>query len=66
MIIKSPKKKDMSVDIHIKTKDGSYHSLDRKDHIKYLGVMIDASLHGNITFHTFVHEYLETLEFSPN
>jgi hypothetical protein len=44
MIIKSPKKKDMSVDIHIKTKDGSCHSLDLKDHIKYLGVMIDASL----------------------
>ena len=44
MIIKSPKKKDMSVDIHIKTKDGSCHSLDRKDHNKYLGVMIDASL----------------------
>jgi hypothetical protein len=27
MIIKSPKKKNMSVDIHIKTKDGSCHSL---------------------------------------
>ena len=44
MIIKSPKKKYMSVDIHIKTKDESCHSLDRKDHIKYLGVMIDTSL----------------------
>ena len=44
MIIKSSSKKDMNIDIHVITKDRSCHSLDRKDHIKYLGVMIDTTL----------------------
>ena len=41
MIIKSTEKKDMSVNIQIRNKDGTYYSLVRKDHIKCLGVMID-------------------------
>ena len=34
----------MSVNIQIRNKDGTYYSLIRKDHIKYLGVMIDDSI----------------------
>ena len=44
MIVKSPKKKNMNVNINITNRDGSCHSLERKDHIKYLGVMIDSAL----------------------
>ena len=44
MIITSTKEKDMSVNIQIRIKDGTYYSLIRKDHIKYLGVMIDDSI----------------------
>ena len=41
MIIKSTRKKDMSVNIQIRNSDGTSHPLVRKNHIKYLGVMID-------------------------
>ena len=34
----------MNISINITNRDGSRHSLERKDHIKYLGVMIDSSL----------------------
>ena len=34
----------MNISINITNRDGSCHSLERKDHIKYLGVMIDSSL----------------------
>ena len=34
----------MNVNINITNRDGSCHSLERKDHIKYLGVMIDSAL----------------------
>ena len=34
----------MNISINITNRDGSSHSLERKDHIKYLGVMIDSSL----------------------
>ena len=44
MIITSTKEKDMSVNIQIRIKDGTYYSLIREDHIKYLGVMIDDSI----------------------
>lgn len=44
MIVKSARKRDASIDIHIRSKDGSCHSLDRKNSIKYLGVMIDESI----------------------
>ena len=44
MIVKSPRKKNMNVNINITNRDGSCHSLERKDHIKYLGVMIDSAL----------------------
>jgi len=35
MIVKSPKKKNMNVNINITNRDGSCHSLERKGHIKY-------------------------------
>ena len=44
MIVKSPRKKNMNVNINMTSRDGSCHSLERKDHIKYLGVMIDSAL----------------------
>ena len=34
----------MNVNINMTSRDGSCHSLERKDHIKYLGTMIDSSL----------------------
>ena len=34
----------MNVNINITHRDGSCHSLELKDHIKYLGVMIDSAL----------------------
>ena len=44
MIIKPQRKKNMNISINITNRDGSCHSLEQKDHIKYLGVMIDSSL----------------------
>ena len=44
MIVKSPRKKNMNVNINITDRDGSYHSLERKDHIKYLGGMVNSAL----------------------
>ena len=44
MIVKSPRKKNMNVNINITHLDGSCYTLERKDHIKYLGVMIDSTL----------------------
>ena len=41
MIIKSTRKKDMPVNIQIRNSDGTSHPLVRKNHVKYLGVMID-------------------------
>jgi hypothetical protein len=38
MIVKSSRKKDMQIDIKIQNADGSRVSLERKDHIKYLGL----------------------------
>ena len=45
MIVKSQRKKNMNVNTNITTRrDGSCYPLEQKDHIKYLGVMIDSSL----------------------
>ena len=44
MIIKSLRKKDMEINLNIGNSDGSFHLLERKKCIKYLGVMIDESL----------------------
>ena len=41
MIIKSFRKASRSIDIKIADIDGSCHLLEKSDHIKYLGVMID-------------------------
>ena len=43
-IIKSARKKSMPVNIQIRINDGTFHSLDRQDHIKYLGIIIDDSI----------------------
>ena len=41
ILIKSTRRKDMPVNIQIRNSDGMRHPLVRKNHIKYLGVMID-------------------------
>ena len=44
MIIKSSRKVSGNMEVKLHSMDGSCHILRRKDHIKYLGVMIDESL----------------------
>ena len=44
MIIKSARKRDMEISLNISNSDGSSNVLERKQCIKYLGVMIDESL----------------------
>ena len=44
MIIKSSRKTSENIEIKLISMDGSCHLLRKKDHIKYLGVMIDESL----------------------
>ena len=44
MIIKSARKRDMEISLNISNSDRSSHVLERKQCIKYLGVMIDESL----------------------
>lgn len=62
VIIKSIRKRDMPVNIKIRDKHGTYNTLVRKNHLKYLGVMIDdCESHGNTTFLIFVLESLEIL-----
>ena len=40
-IIKSSRKNSENIEIKLQSMDGSCHLLEKKDHIKYLGVMID-------------------------
>ena len=44
MIIKSARKRDMEISLNTSNSDGFSHALERKQCIKYLGVMIDESL----------------------
>ena len=45
MIIKSAQKRNGEVKTQLSIdNDGSYYALERKDHIKYLGVIIDDNL----------------------
>lgn len=44
MLDKSPRKKDANFDIKLISVDGSSHSLERKKHLKYLGVLLDGSI----------------------
>ena len=43
MIVKSQRKKNMNVNITLTNWDGSCHSLECKDNIKCLGIMINSS-----------------------
>ena len=47
MIIKSPKKKDDQVNINIESADGTINVLQRKQKIKYLGVLLDETISFN-------------------
>lgn len=44
MIVKSKRKKDVSINIKIPDKDGSFFCLERRNYVKYLGVILDDSL----------------------
>ena len=41
MIVKSPRKKDSAVNIKIESEDDTSSLLERKDRVKYLGVLLD-------------------------
>ena len=41
MIVKSPRKKDLAVNIKIEREDGTSSLLERKYRVKYLGVHLD-------------------------
>ena len=41
MIVKSPRKKDLAVNIKIASEDGTSSLLERKDRVEYLGVLLD-------------------------
>ena len=47
MIIKSSKKKDDQVNIKIESADGTINVLQRKQNIKYLGVLLDETMSFN-------------------
>ena len=47
MIIKSPKKKDDQVNVNIESADGTINVLQRKQKIKYLGVLLDETMSFN-------------------
>ena len=47
MIIKSQKKKDDQVNINIESADGTINVLQRKQKIKYLGVLLDETMSFN-------------------
>ena len=44
MIIKSNRKASGSIEVKLQNIDGSSYLIERKDHIKYLGVMIILAL----------------------
>ena len=44
MIVKSPKKKSGNINIKLPNKDGNSDIIEKKDHIKYLGVLLDKKL----------------------
>ena len=41
MIVKSPRKRDLAVNIKTESVDGTSYLLERKDRVKYLGVLLD-------------------------
>ena len=44
MTVKSPKKKDLAVNIKIESEDGTSSLLERKDRVKYLGALLDGTV----------------------
>ena len=41
MIVKSPRRRDLAVNIKIESEDGTSYLLESKDRVKYLGVLLD-------------------------
>ena len=44
MIVKSPYKKSGNINIKLPNKDGNSDVIEKRDHIKYLGVLLDEKL----------------------
>ena len=44
MIVKSPEKKSGNINIKLPNKDGNSDIIEKKEHIKYLGVLLDEKL----------------------
>jgi len=44
MIVKSRQKRDFEVNIKIENENGTFTFLERKDRIKYLGVLVDETV----------------------
>ena len=65
-IIKSNRKACGSIGVKLQNIDGSSYLLDRKDHIKYLGVMIDEHYLGNIRSRILALVSHQTLVLSQN
>jgi len=61
MIIKSPKKNYDQVNINIESADGTINVLQRKQKIKYLGVLMMKQCLLIIIFHTSVQELHATM-----
>ena len=55
MIVKSPRKRDLAVNIKIGSVDGASYLLERKDRVKYLSVLLDdtVSFKHHISHHEF-------------
>ena len=63
IIVKSTRKKDIPVSLDIRNSNGSFYSLEWKQCIKYLGVIINESLSWKYQISDLsVPVYLETLE----
>ena len=67
MIVKSSNKKiTENINIKITNIDGTIYCLERKDHIKYLGVLIDEKLSWKYHIAIFVLDWLAILVFFTN
>ena len=58
MIIKSARKRDMEISLNISNSDGSSHALERKQCIKYLGVMIDGIFNLEVSHRIYLFSYI--------
>ena len=58
MIIKSNRKESGSIEVKLQNIDGSSYLLERKDHIKYLGIMFDETFFLELPHLLYLLSYL--------